>query len=194
MRVNSNVSHHGDAAAWSETYGASRSVLGLHLLLREGQSSRAGRSGYSTILLCVGTDRTPDDPQSRGSRIRGTHCWSSAVTSRSAARRSTSTTRMKTASPGPRASEATSSTHGFTTISIPKYVRLHAKSNPGANTRELAQLLQELLEAKRAGAVCECGEPIWVIGSAQVGRSCFTCITGEAMPDNDYEVVVDNDG
>jgi hypothetical protein len=27
-----------------------------------------------------------------------------------------------------------------------------------------------------------------VIGSASVGNSCFTCITGESSPDNDYEI------
>jgi hypothetical protein len=27
-----------------------------------------------------------------------------------------------------------------------------------------------------------------VIGSAVVGNACFTCITGEAMPDNEYEI------
>ncbi len=78
---------------------------------------------------------------------------------------------------------------GFTPISIPKYVSLHAASNPGTNVNELSQQLQQILEAKRAGALCQCGDPIWVIGSAQVGLSCFTCITGEAVPDNDYEVV-----
>ena len=35
---------------------------------------------------------------------------------------------------------------------------------------------------------CECGEPIWVIGSAVAGHACFTCITGEATPSGDYEI------
>ena len=78
---------------------------------------------------------------------------------------------------------------GFVPISIPKFVKLHVRSNPGTDARELTQQLRELLQAKRDGAVCECGEPIWVIGSSQVGLSCFTCITGEATPDDDYEVV-----
>jgi hypothetical protein len=78
---------------------------------------------------------------------------------------------------------------GFTPISISKYVQLHAASNKGTDVAELSLVLQRLLEAKLAGAVCHCGEPIWAIGSAQVGPSCFTCITGEAVPDNDYEIV-----
>jgi hypothetical protein len=35
---------------------------------------------------------------------------------------------------------------------------------------------------------CRCGNPIWVIGSAVVGNACFTCITGEALPDDDFEI------
>jgi len=33
-----------------------------------------------------------------------------------------------------------------------------------------------------------CDNDIWVIGSAVVGNSCFACITGESMPDSDYEI------
>jgi hypothetical protein len=40
----------------------------------------------------------------------------------------------------------------------------------------------------QAGARCHCGEPIWVIGSAEAGHACFTCITGEADPSEDYEI------
>ncbi|MGE4541145.1 MAG: hypothetical protein AB7D35_07780, partial [Bacteroidales bacterium] len=35
---------------------------------------------------------------------------------------------------------------------------------------------------------CSCGNDIWVIGSASVGNSCFTCITGESYPTDDYEI------
>ncbi len=28
---------------------------------------------------------------------------------------------------------------------------------------------------------CNCGNPIWVIGSAITGNACFSCITGEAV-------------
>lgn len=77
----------------------------------------------------------------------------------------------------------------FTPISITKYVKLHAASNPGTDVAELSRHLRKVLEAKAAGKLCQCGEPIWAIGSAQVGLGCFTCITGQAVPDNDYEVV-----
>ena len=78
---------------------------------------------------------------------------------------------------------------GFTPITISEYVELHVASNPGTNGQELSKQLRRMLEAKLAGELCQCGEPIWVIGSVHVGLSCFTCITGEAVPDNEYEVI-----
>ena len=82
----------------------------------------------------------------------------------------------------------------FTPISIAKYVRLHAASNHGTDVAELSRHLRQVLEAKAAGELCHCGEPIWVIGSAQAGLGCFSCITNQAVPDNDYEVVEEDDG
>jgi hypothetical protein len=76
----------------------------------------------------------------------------------------------------------------FVPISIQDYVRLHLASNSGVDRDDLIARLRSALEAVRAGARCECGERAWVIGSAEVGMSCFTCITGEAMPDDDYEI------
>ena len=35
---------------------------------------------------------------------------------------------------------------------------------------------------------CACGARIWVIGSAEAGNGCFTCITGDAWPRADYEI------
>ena len=57
------------------------------------------------------------------------------------------------------------------------------------NKVELSVRLHRALEAKLTGALCQCGEPIWALGSAEVGLMCFTCITGEAVPDKDYELV-----
>ena len=78
---------------------------------------------------------------------------------------------------------------GFRPISIARYVKLHAASNPGTDVVELSRQLRQLLKAKAAGEHCQCGEPIWVIGSAQVGLGCFACITGDVAPESDYEVV-----
>jgi hypothetical protein len=70
----------------------------------------------------------------------------------------------------------------FIPISIAKYIPLHMKSNPGESRAALEAALQESLEAAKNGECCDCGEPIWVLGSAIVGRACFTCITGESAP------------
>jgi len=77
---------------------------------------------------------------------------------------------------------------GFVPISIAKYIPLHMKSNPGEQRATLETALRESLEAAERGECCECGEPIWVLGSAIAGRGCFTCITGQSNPTDDYEI------
>jgi hypothetical protein len=79
----------------------------------------------------------------------------------------------------------------FVPISIAKYLEIHAASNPGVDRADLAARLLEAVNAKLAGARCECGEPIWAIGSAVVGFACFTCMTGQAVPDQDYEIFLE---
>ena len=77
---------------------------------------------------------------------------------------------------------------GFKKISIDKYVELHLKSNPGTKRKEITAGLKRTLTEYKQGVKCRCGNPIWVIGSAIAGNACFSCITGEAYPDNDYEI------
>ncbi len=79
---------------------------------------------------------------------------------------------------------------GFTPISLGQYVELHLKSNPGLSREEVTEALTDALQAYKSGARCSnCGNPIWVIGSAFSGfEGCFTCITGEADPEEDYEI------
>lgn len=77
----------------------------------------------------------------------------------------------------------------FNPISLEEYIDLHLESNPGTTREEIATALQDALKSYEQGLACHCGNPIGVIGSAIVGHSsCFTCITGEAMPDGDYEI------
>jgi hypothetical protein len=85
---------------------------------------------------------------------------------------------------------------GFAPIELRDYVRKHLKSNPGDKKAEVVAQIESAVAAYNAGERCSCGEPIWVIGSSQVGHMCFTCITGEADPDHDYEIVeaCDNTG
>jgi len=77
---------------------------------------------------------------------------------------------------------------GFVPISIDKYIKIHLKSNPTFNENELRQSLHRALKDYNNAIKCSCGNDIWVIGSAIVGNSCFTCITGESYPNEDYEI------
>ena len=77
---------------------------------------------------------------------------------------------------------------GFVPIRLGDYVRLFLKSNRGESAAAVTARLRSALEAYKAGERCACGEPIWVIGSAEAGNACFTCITGEADPSDDYEI------
>ena len=76
----------------------------------------------------------------------------------------------------------------FIPISIAQYIPLHLMSNPKDQPAELEAALRESLRAAESGECCDCGEPIWALGSAIVGRGCFTCITGEGSPSDDYEI------
>ncbi len=78
--------------------------------------------------------------------------------------------------------------HLFNPITIDRYVALHVEANPGDKPAEIRAALADALAAFKRGERCECGEPLWVIGSASSGHACFTCITGEAVPDEDYEI------
>jgi hypothetical protein len=80
--------------------------------------------------------------------------------------------------------------HCFLPISLERYIALHLKSNPGENGHRFRERLKAAVRAKQEGAVCECGNPIWAIGSAAAHYACFSCITGEAVPSSDYEIDV----
>lgn len=72
--------------------------------------------------------------------------------------------------------------------SIDKYIKKHLKNNPSAKEKDLRKRLNSAVEADKNGVKCSCGNNIWVIGSASVGNSCFTCITRESQPDSNYEI------
>src|SRR5262245_21764132 len=76
----------------------------------------------------------------------------------------------------------------FVPIPIDRYVDLHMQSNPSVDRAEFAHRLRQAVDGRKAGARCACGAFIWAIGSAEAGAACFTCITGEAWPDGDYEI------
>jgi hypothetical protein len=76
----------------------------------------------------------------------------------------------------------------FVPISTREYVPIHSKSNPGEKKAEVTARLESALARYKAGVRCACGEPIWVVGSSEVGNGCFTCITGERDTSTDYEI------
>ena len=79
---------------------------------------------------------------------------------------------------------------GFIPITIDEYVKMHLKNNPSENATELRKRLISAIEDYKTGVKCSCGNDIWVIGSASVGNNCYTCITGESVPKDDYEIDV----
>jgi hypothetical protein len=79
-------------------------------------------------------------------------------------------------------------TSEFKPISFESYVALHLKANPDFAREEISALLRAALNDHNRGKRCGCGNPIWVIGSAVAGNACFTCITGDSVPDDDYEL------
>ena len=83
---------------------------------------------------------------------------------------------------------------GFTPIRLEDYIELHLRSNPNTQRADLVKQLEYATDAYQRGVRCQCGAPIWVVGSAQVGLACFACITGERAPDDDYEIDLVHDG
>ena len=69
-----------------------------------------------------------------------------------------------------------------------KYIELYLKSNHDTTRAEISEGVKEALRSYKNGVKCGCGNSIWVVGSAVAGNGCFTCITGEAVPDKDYEI------
>lgn len=76
----------------------------------------------------------------------------------------------------------------FTPIGFEDYVKSHLKVNPLVDPADLRRRLRRALGDFRNGVTCKCGQPIWVVGSAEVGNSCFACITGETYSSADYEL------
>lgn len=78
--------------------------------------------------------------------------------------------------------------HPFTPISLQDYMTLYLHLNPATDPEDLRIRLELAAAAKEQQFRCSCGSEIWIIGSAEHGLACFTCITGEAYPDSDYEI------
>lgn len=75
-------------------------------------------------------------------------------------------------------------------ISLEEFVELLIKENPHANATEITESLRYAVSLKKEGVGCvNCGKLIWAIGTTLSGvLMCFSCVTGEAMPDDEYEI------
>ncbi len=76
----------------------------------------------------------------------------------------------------------------YIAISINSYIKIHLENNPNEKEIDLRNRINKAIDDSMNGIKCNCGNSIWVIGSASVGNSCYTCITGESQPDDDYEI------
>ena len=76
----------------------------------------------------------------------------------------------------------------FQIVSVDSFIKGFRSKNPQWDIQRLREELLHFRELKRKGVTCECGNPLWVIGSAISGKACFTCITGETDPSEDYEI------
>lgn len=70
----------------------------------------------------------------------------------------------------------------FAPVRLQDYARKHVKSNPGAKEAEVVEQLKSVLAAYKAGERCSCGEPIWVIGSSQVGICASPVLPARPIP------------
>lgn len=76
----------------------------------------------------------------------------------------------------------------FKPISFDDHVVGYLKANKDEDEKDFRKRLREAVDAKRSGRLCDCGNPIWAVGSAVAGCMCFSCITGEADPSGDFEI------
>lgn len=77
---------------------------------------------------------------------------------------------------------------GFIPISVEKFVDLFKENNPDMNAEDIKINLKHFKKLKIKGQKCDCGNPIWIVGSAIAGQGCFTCLTGETDNSKDYEI------
>ena len=81
---------------------------------------------------------------------------------------------------------------GFSPISLEAYLERHMQSNPGQKRDEIKASIEEMISFHKEGGRCHCGKEIWIVGSAAAQwPGCFSHITGEAYPDNDFEIEYD---
>ena len=76
----------------------------------------------------------------------------------------------------------------FVKISMDNFIEKHKTSNPQTDITKLRKDLLHFRQLKINDVECNCGNPIWIIGSAISGKGCFTCITGDSDSSKDVEI------
>ncbi len=76
----------------------------------------------------------------------------------------------------------------FAPINIESFADMYLRHNPTHNREALVEQLHKSLEDFKKGKKCECGNPIWVIGTALYETTCFSCLTGETDASKDFEI------
>ena len=76
----------------------------------------------------------------------------------------------------------------FVPIEKDLFIEKYLASNPGESAESLSKGIDGALSHYHKNERCQCGNKIWVVGSAVSEYACFTCITGEPYPDDDYEI------
>lgn len=78
--------------------------------------------------------------------------------------------------------------NNFKHISLDAYIEKHIRLNSGTDSKALKKSLLYFRQLKTEGIKCQCGDELWVIGSAIAGKGCFRCITNESDKSDDYEI------
>ncbi len=79
---------------------------------------------------------------------------------------------------------------GFSPISLEDYLDRHMESNPDEDRSEVETRIKDMIKFHNDGGRCTCGNEIWIVGSAAARwAACFSHITGEAYPDDDFEII-----
>jgi hypothetical protein len=76
----------------------------------------------------------------------------------------------------------------FNKISIDNFIEKYRRDNPQEDLKKLREDILYFKQLKIQGIKCDCGNSLWVIGSAISGKNCFTCITGDSDFSRDYEI------
>ncbi len=76
----------------------------------------------------------------------------------------------------------------FKKISLDNFLKKYSKDNPGMDSKQLRKDLINFRQLKNDGVKCNCGNDLWIIGSAISGKGCFSCITMSADCSDDFEI------